>query len=715
MSDERELDVQLLSILGINPFAAHNSSPRAYMFSSHISQSVLIEGKTEKRIQTGLEQEFGKYVFNCKMPSNGKIIAILEKYRTDSIVEDFKINPAVYIIFEDIDNNQFDYIEVPNYRSFHQTFGFKLIKNQKAFENLRVGEIIPKDTIIAESESISEVGGYKFGIELNVALMSHPAVAEDGILISEDVLERLAFTKYEKKTVEFGESTFPLNLYGDDNNYKPFPDIGEKVREDSLLIALREYDNDIAPAIMGVKDCQKIDYMFDKMYYASSPDSYVIDLKVIHNENSNYVLPQSMDSNIQKYAIATKIFYKKLLEIYNKIRREHRQKYGPNAKVNLSHNFHRLLVESLIMTENGGRSASDIIIKKYRNSPLDTYKIEFTLATRVVPSLGYKCAGTSGDKGVIVAIEKPENMPVDKDGVRADIIVDDLSPINRTNLGKLYEHYIGRVCFHIKFILREQLGLDKHKKYLEREIRKLINDSNYNNLRNTLLEFYSLVSDDMYINFNALNKAEFIEHLAHVVSEGPYLYITPNHPKNPKDIVKDLLKKYNVRPGPVRMRDPQGKEVITKENVLIGPIYMMLLEKIADSWSAIASGKYQHFGVLSTASNADKFQYPYRNTSVRTVGETESRVYTAYTPLMNIAEVMDRNNNTVTHREVINSIMSADMPTNIQEAVNRNVVHFGSVKPLQYVKHILMCAGMEFKYYDSDMKFNKPTYKIQYK
>ncbi len=715
MDNERELDVRLLSILGINPFAAHNSSPRAYMFSSHISQSVLIEGKTEKRIQTGLEQEFGKYVFNCKMPSNGKILAILEKYPTDSLTEDFKINPSIYIVYEDIDNNQLDYIEVPNFKSFHQTFGFKLIKNPKVFENLRVGEIIPKDTVIAESESISEVGGYKFGIELNVALMSHPAVAEDGILISEDVLEKLAFTKYETKTVEFGENTFPLNLYGDDNLYKAFPDIGEKVREDSLLLALREYDNDISPAIMGVKDCQKIDYMFDKMYYASSPDSYVVDIKIIHNENSNYILPQGMDQNIQKYAIATKMFYKRLLEIYNKTRREVKSKFGANAKVNLSNSLHRLLVEALIMTENGGRSASDIIIKKFRNAPLDTYRIEFTLATRVVPSHGMKLSDQNGGKGVIVAIEKPDAMPVDKDGLRADIVVDDLSPINRTNLAKLYEQYISRVCIHVKFMLRDQLGIDRHKKYSEHEIKKLINSNNYNTIRTIVLEFYQIVSDKMYSYFSQLDNSSMLEHLAHVVKDGPYLFITPNHPKNPKNIVKDLLAKYNVRPGPVRMKDPTGKEVLTKENVLIGPIYMILLEKIADSWSAIASGKYQHFGVLSTASNADKYQYPYRNTSVRTVGETESRVYVSYTPIMNIAEVMDRNNNTVTHREVVNSIMSAEYPTYIKEAVNRNVVHFGSIKPLQYVKHVLMCAGMEFTYYDSDVVFNHPSYNVQYK
>ncbi len=88
----------------------------------------------------------------------------------------------------------------------------------------------------------------------------------------------------------------------------------------------------------------------------------------------------------------------------------------------------------------------------------------------------------------------------------------------------------------------------------------------------------------------------------------------------------------------------------------------MLLEKIADSWSALSSGKLQHFGVLSPMTQSEKYAYPYRNSSVRTVGETEGRVYAAYSSRLNVAEVMDRNNNTLTHREVVKSIINADHP-----------------------------------------------------
>jgi hypothetical protein len=57
--------------------------------------------------------------------------------------------------------------------------------------------------------------------------MTHPAIAEDGILISSDVLHKFAYKTYETRVVEWGAKKFPLNLYGTAFNFKAFPDIGE--------------------------------------------------------------------------------------------------------------------------------------------------------------------------------------------------------------------------------------------------------------------------------------------------------------------------------------------------------------------------------------------------------------------------------------------------------------------------------------------------------
>ncbi|MFO5795461.1 hypothetical protein, partial [Klebsiella pneumoniae] len=67
--------------------------------------------------------------------------------------------------------------------------------------------------------------------------------------------------------------------------------------------------------------------------------------------------------------------------------------------------------------------------------------------------------------------------------------------------------------------------------------------------------------------------------------------------------------------------------VTTKDNVLMGPLYMMLLEKIGEDWSAAASVKTQPFGLPSKLNNADRASTPGRETAIRSFGESETRSY----------------------------------------------------------------------------------------
>jgi hypothetical protein len=697
-----QFDSRLLSVVGINSFMANNSSVRQYMFNSHISQAIVIEGSTPKRIQSGIEQEFGKYTFNVKMPANGRIIAIIERFRTRSITTSFKLNPSIVIIYENLDNMEIDYIEVPTYKSYHYMFGFSLKIKEEVHDKLRVGNTLYKDEVISDSISIDQNGNYNFGTELNIAYMSHPAVAEDGFLISSDALHKLKYKKFEKRVVEFGEKNFPLNLYGNENEYKPFPDLGDPVRDDAILFASRPYSEGLSAATMSTKDTLKVDYTFDNLTYATSNKSRLVDIRIFHNVNSRYQIPDNMRYQLDKYWGATINFYNEILEVERKLRVKAKLKYS-HDKIPMSRRFHRLVVEALNMTENGESKADKIINKVLKNKPIDTYLIEFTLSTEEIPDIGSKMSGIAGDKGVIVRIVSPEQMPVDKDGVRADVISDDISTVNRMNLSRMYEQYIGRACIHIKFMLRDIAGIDRFSKMSEISIRDYITTDNFDKLKGALLEFYGIVSNDTYAYMSQLSNSDWVEHLAYVIKNGPYLYIPTNSEKDAIDIVKDIHKRYNVTKGPVTFKDDKGNLITTKDSVLIGPIYMILSEKTGDSWSATSSAKYQHFGnIAAPVSKAEKYGYPYKNSAVRAVGETESRAYVAYTSPLNIAEVMDRSNNPVSHKEVVKSILESDTPTNIDVAIDRSKIAYGGSKPLLYVKHLFFSAGIELKYADTD-------------
>ena len=211
---------ELLGVVGLNPWAGHDSSSRQQMFASHLSQALVISGSTERFCQTGMEREYGKYTFSIKVPGDAdkkggiEIIKILERYPAKIGADTIRHNPQTLIIYEDIHTKEIGVINIPTYCSYHQYFGFEY-KAKKALSEVRVGAAIQAGTILLDSPSITDDGGYKYGAECNMAFMSIPGVSEDGIIIRKEALKRFSFKTYENRTVEWGNKRFPLNLYGD--------------------------------------------------------------------------------------------------------------------------------------------------------------------------------------------------------------------------------------------------------------------------------------------------------------------------------------------------------------------------------------------------------------------------------------------------------------------------------------------------------------------
>src|SRR5574343_763816 len=211
---KNELRTELVGIHGLSSFGQYNSSSRAVMFASHFGQHLVIDGCETKRIQTGVEREFGKYTFNVKMPADGRIIKIIDKFPQGIDKESLSLNPETLVIYENDETKEIDCFTIPYHFSFHQFFGFKY-DVKKTVNKLSVGSFIPKDTIFSDSLAIGENGDYRYGTNANVAYMSLPSVSEDGFMVSESFMKKLKSHAYETRVVEFGSNKFPLNLYGE--------------------------------------------------------------------------------------------------------------------------------------------------------------------------------------------------------------------------------------------------------------------------------------------------------------------------------------------------------------------------------------------------------------------------------------------------------------------------------------------------------------------
>lgn len=389
-----ELKTELLGIHSLNSFSNHNSSSRASMFSGHLAQHLVIEGAQEKIIQTGVEQEFGKYTFNVKMPENGKIIKIIDRYPRGIDKDSLQFNPETVVIYENDETKEIDYFTIPHYASFHQYFGFKY-SVKETVNKLKPGAYIAKDTIFADSPSVGENSNYMYGINANVAFMSIPSVSEDGIMISKDFLPKLRFSIFEERVVDFGANNFPLNLYGTKDIYKPFPDIGDLIRPDGVLMMLRPYDDDLMPVEMSIYDTMEPDFNFDKGVYVRGGLGKVIDIKVISNKASATQLPEAMCAHISKYERALTKFHTELIKTEEQLRYERKRKFS-DGSLKLSPKLHRLIVESLAITNHNTANLKQSLNLLNRKTPIDEYRIEFTIEYVLEPTTGFKLTDQHG-------------------------------------------------------------------------------------------------------------------------------------------------------------------------------------------------------------------------------------------------------------------------------------------------------------------------------
>ncbi len=681
----------LTGIASLNPWIDLNSASRLQMFTAHLGQKLVVEGMTPRYCMTGMEQEFGKSTFSVEIPTDCQIIDIIPKFHLGMGANSIKHNPSTIVVFEDERTKEVDYVELTLYKSYHSHFGFPY-KEQPAMKDVSKGNFLKKGTKLLDSPGIQADGNYMYGVELNVAYMSHPAVSEDGILMSESALKKFKFRTYEKKAIEWGKKKYGLNIYGDENNYKLFPDVGDMVREDSLLMVLRNNEQLLSPVRLNANSCSTVNEIFDKRVYAEGVNGRVIDISVITNNDRRGDL-SPMEQQLEKYIIESKRYCTAIVKLYRELL--HQRGEG----LQISPKFHQLVTESLNVVEEDKIKIS----KFYRKAPIDDYRIEFTIEYEITPRVGFKFTTLDGGKGVVVQVVPDDHMPVDEFGNRAEFVMDSNSRINRMNLGGPVELYINSasrdVAKKVRGFLNIQAG-DRHALVKVKTIAKE-NPELLKRAWEYVVGYYKLISPRQYLwaTNGEMSEDEIHEELSVICKDFTYLFIPPEYsPEYDKAITQIEKSPYKPLYGPVTYTGYSGNPVVTKDKVRIGSMYIIMLEKIGDDNSSVASGKFQHFGVLAKLTKEDKSSEPFRAQPIKGIGETEGRIFAAYTEPVLLAELMDRNNNPKSHSEVVKQLMSAEKPTQIKQLINRQKIPYGNTNPLQIINHIALCAGWAFEY-----------------
>ncbi|QKE54573.1 putative DNA directed RNA polymerase, beta subunit 1 [Salmonella phage vB_SalM_SA002] len=691
-----ELSADILSsVLSLNPTVHGDSSPRSAMFGGHAGQAVTIEGSTVRMLKTGQEYEYAKGTFKIEAPCDMLVIDVIQRFTETWGQGGIRMNPETYVVYERISgkttaleqaSNVFGILRIPAYHTRNHALGFKYVQDVKNQQKLVPNNIVKKGTVFAYSPNLTPGGDYKYGRETNVAFMSLPEVEQDGMVATESFANAMACTKIESRIAQWGENKILLNLYGDATHYKPFPDIGEKIRDDGLLFAVRSIEPGVGIVNLTPKALMELDPTFDVGKYGE-PGATVINIAVKSDRmRTGRSEVQFYDKQADRYERAARSFSSRLRENYERLLRSH-----PTTLL-LEDELNRMVTDAI--SDTGGldrrmNSQGEVIsmdkgAQIYNKVPIGDWRAEITFVKRLEAGVRFKITDTHGGKGVIVKVIPDEDAPIDEFGNRADVIMDNCSITKRMNLGKPAEQYINGASV-----------------YATKVARSLRDAGDMDGAWNHLMSYYEAAAYeqyDMMINNQVYaTKVNRDFHVNWVCEHGVELFCPTDRKYFGAEQCRRIMRKHDFPTTRVRYRAPNGELVWTKDPVVIAPIYIILLEKMGEYWASCAIPKLTHFGTLSTLTQVDKYSLPWRNTPTRFTGESEIRLFLAACGGWFTNRLLSFANTPTMQKAAVVKILQAKNPMKIPSMIDEKATPLGRGRPLQMYKHIQACRGIHLE------------------
>ena len=697
-----KLKAEDVGFSALNPFATSTSAPRTTMALKMMEQVPTIKKSDRNPIITGAEMELNR-TFDVAMPENGTVVKVFNKYPPGFAHQYNK----VLVIYEN-ERGILDALELPNYFFHHTDFGFPYMP-QPAKSRIREGISFRKGEVFLDSPNRHSDGWYGNGVLLNAVAMSHPATGDDGVGICEDVLDKFKMYMFNTTTVKVGADDIMLSIYGDG---KVMPDLGEIVRPDGLLVATRHYREDRALTSMSRNALKHVDPNSDQMHLVPV-GSKVIDIAVINNPNQNTWSMMGVHDQVADYWKHSRSHYEQLADYYRSYIGGQRASDPPRKQMGM--NLARIMREAITNLQPPSVS------RLHRASPLPEWHVTITTMAEFTPRKGSKLVGGShsADKGVIGAILKPEEMPVDASGKRADIFFGTESPFGRMTMGAVRELAYNAAAANIISYIKRQYGLSPTGtvEQYQKEVWR-----NYDALDQEMHKFYGMVGEEALADYQSATKEQRIGEMVEVFHTGqPDLTLPINRVGS--DIERDKRIINEVYPDAL-VYDRlsyyyKGEKYYTIGKGLIGPRYVVALEQVGNDASASASSTHNVTGLTSHKSPTT--DYGYRTPTVANrLGGTEFRVIaqqsiTTYGDRERkvvdptgtaFAELIARNSSHTDHRLAVLAILNAPEPGCIENLIDRRVHKYGNPRQETVYRQLMLAQGSRYVPEGVDHVFN---------
>lgn len=454
------LDVRLAGFpLNLSPYGNCNSSPRIEMFAKHFQQYILIDGCEFPEQFTGVEYDYSQYTLNqSKRREDVEIIQVIPRY----IMRRAIIPPFYIVICRNKESNTIGYFQIDRYFQGSDGFGFMYDINKRNFGQLVSGNTVSKDVVFAQSPAIK---GSKHctGVNLITAYVSMKSTIQDAMMISESAARKLESTGISSITLNVKPNQMLINVHGDANEPKVFPDIGERVTE-GILCVLRNTD---AATFAADQDpsSSTIIYPFSDEIIRIHKDSTILNIQVITKKDNDTPGLSQLDD----YREADLTYYSSIERVYQTLC-EQRQvdNITPQLSTLITNALNKLIMlnspsENLRKICNNRKN---IDMRGDNGSIVDNIQIIVTYSYKIKAKKGTKITDRNGNKGVVAKIVPDEEMPFNEYGLRAELITSPDAPGNRMNTAQFYEHGISALSLYLLYVKTKNMSLVETYDYM---------------------------------------------------------------------------------------------------------------------------------------------------------------------------------------------------------------------------------------------------------
>ena len=558
----------------LQPFEPSNSGSRALMSSIHAEHFMVLSNGEVPIIQTGFETEFGRnstsYVLS---DADYRVIQKINKFTFN--------NNHYYLIIQNIETGEYDVIERVTYK--HNTESYGYMWDNSRLDALQPGMLIAKDSIVKTSKGFDEYGNKMNGVNLLTMYLSCAQNMEDSIIISESAAQKLETNLIKSTGITINDNDILLNLYGDNNTHKAFPDIGERV-QNGIFCSIRRVENN--NILFSLSQQRQRDIMISDRNILL--DGYVCDIDVYCN-NTEALGESEYNQQLYKYYQEKINFCQRINDFVSPL--------AMNGK--LSYNLKKLY----------SRCRDALMGKEYyKEKQFNNVIMEVTVMQPLVMEPGDKLADRYGGKGVVSQILPDDRMPMLDNGRRIEIIKNQSTCINRENIGQLHEQSISFIGMRI---------LDYFK----------TGTLSYTEMCNIWYDFVSMVDKDQaqlaksIIDFNDENEAKvFIDSI--LMDDGIIISTPPFTTPINIDTIREIYDKFDwIKPYHIMMpmEDSNGniRYVPSRRRLVVGKIYNYRLKQYAEEKFSVTSLSATNLKNLNTRSKANKiYETKYTKTPI---------------------------------------------------------------------------------------------------